>query len=455
MRKKIERIRNVVQLFSIIIFTGLFGLILYNFRKVYESILDGVSKFNVQALYIILPLIGITLIFGRFFCGWLCAFGAINDFIYKISKKAFKIKFKVNKKVDSTLKAIKYIYLLGIVVLTWTLGNNFLSTYDPWNAYAKIKYLPSSFINKPSAFLILLSTLIGAAFVERFFCKYLCPLGAIQGMISKLKISNISKDTSLCGKCTLCTKKCPMGINLNGKESIMSSECISCLNCVSNCPKKNAKQKIIGLKTPPIIFIVLGLILFFMSYFSKASIIQSLTENKKVVSEEKSQDVSEEKILTHKNIYNFNHGNKVYNNFLDDYSILEEMNKINTNNKSNENSNDEESMEESNYSNKFDENIDKKVQEKKENIIYNNGTFKGKELDLSVEVTLYSDKIVSIEIKSHGEDIDYFEKPFEKIPKDIIEKQTTEVDVVSGATNTSERLLKAIDNALEKAKIKN
>ncbi|WBW95011.1 4Fe-4S binding protein [Oceanirhabdus sp. W0125-5] len=445
MRKKIEKIRNIIQLFSIIVFTGLFGLILHNFRKVYESILDGVSNFNVQALFMVLPLIGITLIFGRFFCGWLCAFGAINDFIYKISKKVLKVNIKVNKKVDSTLKSIKYIYFLGIVVFTWTLGNNFLSTYDPWSAYANIKYLPSSFINKPSAFLILISTLIGAAFIERFFCRYLCPLGAIQSMISKLKISNISKNTSICGKCTLCTKKCPMGINLKGKESIISSECISCLNCVSNCPKKNANKKIIGLKTPPIIFVVFGLIIFLMSYLSEASIIQSLPENKKVV--------SEEKILTHKNIDNSNNENKVDNNFSDDSSIIEEMNKINTNIKSNEKSNYKEYMEESNYSNKLDENIDEKIEDKKENKIYNDGTFRGIELDLTVEVTLYSDEIVNIEIISHGEEIGYFEETFEVIPKAILKSQSTGVDVVSGATDTSERLLDAIRDALYRAKI--
>jgi len=82
----------------------------FNFLEAFPSLVEFVV------------VMGITLLMGRWFCGWLCAFGAYNDLIYFLSKKIFKSKFKINEKVDNILKYVKYIVLIFIVIVSWTMG---------------------------------------------------------------------------------------------------------------------------------------------------------------------------------------------------------------------------------------------------------------------------------------------------------------------------------------------
>ena len=96
-----------------------------------------------------------------------------------------------------------------------------------------------------SAFLILVFIIIGAIFIERFFCKYLCPLGAIFAITSKLRLFKIDKPSAKCGKCRVCTNNCPMGIKLYKNEKVNNGECINCLRCTEVCPRKNAQASLL------------------------------------------------------------------------------------------------------------------------------------------------------------------------------------------------------------------
>jgi NosR/NirI family transcriptional regulator, nitrous oxide reductase regulator len=125
MKKKINKIqilRFIVQIVYLILLPGLFILAFSQLKSVYLMILKGNFNFikalpNLIEAITILP---ITILFGRFFCGWMCAFGTFNDFIYMISKKVFRVKFKMNTKLDFLLKYLKYIILLFIVFFMWT-----------------------------------------------------------------------------------------------------------------------------------------------------------------------------------------------------------------------------------------------------------------------------------------------------------------------------------------------
>ena len=82
-------------------------------KTVYKMVIEGNFNF-LQAFPSLVEFVAVmllTIIMGRWFCGWICAFGAYNDLIYFISKKVFKGKFKVNEKVDSILKYTKYVVL--------------------------------------------------------------------------------------------------------------------------------------------------------------------------------------------------------------------------------------------------------------------------------------------------------------------------------------------------------
>lgn len=251
MTKKISKIqifRHLVQIILFFLLPGLYIMAFSELKGVYQMILKGNFNF-VQAfpgIFELVTILFMTILLGRFFCGWVCVFGAYNDLINEISKNVFKIKFKINDELDFVLKYLKYLILAIIMVLSWTLGSSILGSASPWEAFAQITDISLVLSDFAVGLLLLLLITIGAMFVERFFCRYLCPLGAVFTLISKLSIFKIRKPKDKCGKCRICTTNCSMGIPLYTVNSVRGGECINCLKCTEVCTRKNTAANIAG-----------------------------------------------------------------------------------------------------------------------------------------------------------------------------------------------------------------
>jgi len=252
---KLQVLRLISQVMFLIFIPELFTLTFNQLKRVYLMFIKG--NFDITSMWpqllamiIIMP---ITIILGRFFCGWICTFGALNDFIYMISRKVFKTKFRVGEKLDSILKYLKYVILVFIVVVIWTSGSTLFDSYSPWDAFAQVDNLSESIFKYTGGFIILAVIAIGAAFIERFFCRYLCPLGAVFSILSKARIFKIKKLRDKCGKCRICTNNCSMGINLYQMDKVSSGECINCFKCLDVCPRKNTKATICGENVNPLL----------------------------------------------------------------------------------------------------------------------------------------------------------------------------------------------------------
>ena len=251
MKKKIKKIqifRLAVQLIMFVLSPGLFILAFSGFKSIYEMIIKGDFNF-IQAFPSLIEFVTaiiITILIGRFFCGWICAFGTYNDLLHLLSKHVFKINFKVNEKLDSVLKYVKYLVLLLLVVVVWTMGSSVLDTTSPWDAFAQITDFPQVLSDYTVGILFLLLITIGAFFVERFFCRYLCPLGAVFNIFSKIGILKIKKPSDKCGKCRVCTNNCSMGLELYKVESVCGGDCINCFKCIETCPRNNTKVNVLG-----------------------------------------------------------------------------------------------------------------------------------------------------------------------------------------------------------------
>ena len=109
--KKSQVLRHVIQVILFLTLPGLYAMTFSEVKTVYKMIIGGNFNF-LQAFPSLIEFtvaMLLTIVMGRWFCGWLCAFGAYNDLIYFVSKKVFKSKFRVNEKVDSILKYAKYV----------------------------------------------------------------------------------------------------------------------------------------------------------------------------------------------------------------------------------------------------------------------------------------------------------------------------------------------------------
>jgi len=155
--------------------------------------------------------------------------------------------------LDIILRSVKYILLFIIVVFVWGLQMvRIPSGVSPWDLFGMLLSIGNWQLASTSelaqvwipAVLLLLGIITGSFIIERFFCRYLCPLGAYFSIISRIRQLVIIKDRDECGSCSLCTKKCSMGINLSQVDKVHSGECINCMACINNCPKTNAHLEI-------------------------------------------------------------------------------------------------------------------------------------------------------------------------------------------------------------------
>lgn len=250
-RKKIHPvniIRVIVQLASFIIMPGLFISIFSSIGSIYTAIIQGTFNIADQAWHIVLTagIMILTFIWGRFFCGFFCSFGAMQDLLWFGGKRMPK-KIKVSEKADRILKLLKFAVLLFVVLGVWTFSVTGTTLWSPWTIfgmYATVKGFPSGAYLLSIGGALMLVILIGSFLIERFFCKYLCPLGAIYSLISRFRIFRIKKPATACGNCRLCTSKCSMSIPMYKHDSIRSGECINCMKCTTVCHRENIKADI-------------------------------------------------------------------------------------------------------------------------------------------------------------------------------------------------------------------
>ena len=222
---------------------------------------SNISKIFSGTMTLFFLTIIFTLIFGRSFCGNICPFGALFEFIGKIKKK----KLKIPPQIDKYLRNLKYLVLILVTYMAWKTATLWISPFDPYAAFAHLGTGNEILTEMPIGFFILILLIIASIFINRFFCRYLCPAGALYALISKISFLKIKRNS--CINCGTCTKSCPMGIDVKNQKEIKGGECIACDQCISNCPnsKKYIGFVLFGKKMKSINFIIITVLIFFVS----------------------------------------------------------------------------------------------------------------------------------------------------------------------------------------------
>ena len=244
--KKINWIKVVIQILSFALIPGLFEGEFAAVGNIVSCIYKGnISWESVKySVWMLLATVPATVLVGRFFCGFFCSFGAVQDLLWLGSHRLralFPGKRNL-KKADRIFRFAKYAVLFYFIIFIWS-GVTAVKTAGPWQVfgqYVSFGHWPGLKPLLSVGGVLLLLIFIGSLFVQRFFCRYFCPMGAIYSLISQTSFLKIDKPREECGKCHLCTSKCTMGMDLTKKDRIAGGECISCQKCVSWCPKGNA-----------------------------------------------------------------------------------------------------------------------------------------------------------------------------------------------------------------------
>lgn len=182
-----------------------------------------------------------TILFGRFFCGYACAFGSFGDAVYalsqRIQKKCRKQLPNLPEKTVVLLQKVKYLVLIIIVLLCVAGVYDTFPKWSPWDVFSMLTALRGI----PAAYVIgtvlLLLIVLGMAVKERFFCQFLCPMGAVFALLPVLGTYRRRRENCL-PRCAACVKNCPVCVETDEGNS-RTGECISCGACSDICPKRN------------------------------------------------------------------------------------------------------------------------------------------------------------------------------------------------------------------------
>lgn len=237
--------RAAVQLVAFILVPGQFISVFSALGAIWKSILSSTFRFDEQAANILLLAVVfiVTAVWGRFFCGFICSFGALQDLLW-LGGRNLPFRPVFSQKVDRVLKYLKYAVLLFVVIGVWTFGITGDTVWSPWTIFGMYaspwKGVPSQAMFLSVGGLLLLLTIIGSLLIERFFCKYLCPLGALFTLASHFRVFKLKRDSASCsGSCRVCSRKCSMSIPLYQYDKVRSGECIDCMKCTTACARGN------------------------------------------------------------------------------------------------------------------------------------------------------------------------------------------------------------------------
>jgi len=212
-------------------------------------------------LFVGVGLLVLTIVLGRAFCGWVCPFGALHHLMHWLGfPRPVKRRLEGNR--YRRLYTLKY-WILGAMVGAALLGALQIGLLDPIAlltrsvtdavfpvADAALRAVglggihPSATPAFAGAFLIgvlFLALLLLNLVVPRFFCRALCPLGALLGLFSRFALFRIHRDAGTCTGCNLCSKGCEGAAEPESRVRL--SECMVCMNCVEDCPHGSIKLR--------------------------------------------------------------------------------------------------------------------------------------------------------------------------------------------------------------------
>jgi len=238
------------------------------------------NPIHPSGLIIFLMALVTAVVLKRGFCSWVCPFGLLTEYLNRLHQLIFRRNIKMTPWLDYPLRSLKYLLLaffLWAIVLKMNAAALDYFIYSPYNMVADIKMLKFFTDITPLAFWVLVALVVLSILVRNFWCRYLCPYGALLGVLSFLSILKVHRNVKTCTNCQKCTRTCPVDIKVHKTMSVISDECHACLKCVAVCPEKDTLY--ISASRRNWILKPLGYAVMICMLFVGASLIGRLTGN--------------------------------------------------------------------------------------------------------------------------------------------------------------------------------
>jgi polyferredoxin len=228
-----------------------------------------IEPVHPSGFILFVAILGVSLVMKKGFCGWICPVGTLSQYVWMGGERILGKNFKIEKTTDIILRSLKYILLsLFILLIGVAMAPNMMLLFFITDYYKIVDVRMMKFFTDMSTLTlwILVALVVLSVLYKNFWCRYLCPYGALLGLLSRFSPFKIRRNEEKCIHCHACTSNCPTLIDVEKNDVIKSAECFGCMTCVSRCPSEGAldlsvrsgkKIRIIRPYLYPVILIVL------------------------------------------------------------------------------------------------------------------------------------------------------------------------------------------------------
>jgi polyferredoxin len=267
-----QKIRHLVQL-AFVALNGFLGLQFYVWVRYYERGGQGIylprpagvegwlpiaglmnTKYlfttghvplvHPAAMFVFMAFVLMSLLLKKAFCSWLCPVGTLSEYLAILGRRVFGRNVRLPRWIDIPLRGLKYLLLGFFAFVIASMSAEALAEFmeTPYGLLADVKMLNFFRDIGVTAAIVIGVLMLGSMLVQHFWCRYLCPYGALMGLVSLLSPVKIRRDADACIDCAKCAKACPAGLAVDKLVQIRSAECTACLACIASCPAEDALQ---------------------------------------------------------------------------------------------------------------------------------------------------------------------------------------------------------------------
>jgi polyferredoxin len=201
-----------------------------------------VPRVHAAGMFMLIAFLAIAFVCRKAFCSWICPVGTASEWLWQGGEAAFGRNLPLPRWLDLTLRSLKYILLALFLYVVVTMSvpdiRAFLSS--PYGIVADVKMLDFFRHMGRATAIVLTILLVSSVIVKNVWCRFLCPYGALLGLVALASPTRIRRNADLCIDCAKCAKACPAGLPVDTALSIRSAECTACMSCVGVCPAAGA-----------------------------------------------------------------------------------------------------------------------------------------------------------------------------------------------------------------------
>ncbi len=207
------------------------------------AILTGrMPAIHPAGMFLLFAFLAISFLLRKAFCSWLCPVGTVSEYLWKLGRKVFGRNLRLPRWLDIPLRGLKYLLLGFFLYAVGGMAAGEIAGFmrSPYGLIADVKML--NFFRYLGTTAAIVLVILGALslFIQNFWCRYLCPYGALMGLVSLPSPVRIRREPAACIDCAKCARACPASLAVDKRLAIRSAECTACLECVAVCPAEGA-----------------------------------------------------------------------------------------------------------------------------------------------------------------------------------------------------------------------